>query len=214
MEQRLSAIIVDDFEMSRLGMRQMLSGISCIEKLREASNSKELMDLLKQEEPDMIFMDVQLGDEQGYEITRQVLAKYPDTYVLAITSSKEVQHFIEMMEAGAVAFILKNISHTDLEKAICEVAKGNSYFSKEFIDVAGKLVPRQPKRSKIALSDREKEVLWYICQGSSNQEIADSLGLSSHTIDAHRKNLISKTGARNTASMITIAIRDGLIDVP
>ena len=213
MEKELSVIIVDDFEMSRLGMRQMLKNIKDINTIREAENSKELTDLIKKDEPDIIFMDIQLGDEIGIDITRQILAKYPDTIILAITSSKEIQHFSEMLEAGAAGFLLKNINQAELEQAIHEVINGNMYFSKEFHDIAKKLLPKQKKRNQVNLTDREKEILRLICLGNSNQEIADELKLSTHTIDAHRKKLLSKTGARNTASMITISLRDGLIDI-
>lgn len=212
MENKLSVIIVDDFEMARLGMHHMLTNISVVETIREAKNSKELLMLMKAEEPDIIFMDIQLGDENGVELTSQILSKYPNTFILAVTSSKEVQHFSEMLDAGAVGFMFKNITQEEMEKAISEVLIGNMYFSKEFSNIANKLVPKQHKKSVVKLTDREKQVLKLICMGNSNQEIADELELSSHTVDGHRKNLLHKIGARNTASMIMISIKDGLID--
>lgn len=209
----LSVIIVDDFELSRVGLRFMLSKIPNIKTISEATNSKELFVLIKKVDPDIIFMDVNLGEESGIEITKQVVAKLKYTQVIAITSSKEIQHFTKMVEAGAMGFLLKNFNQEELDKAVQEVILGNAYFSKEFLTVAQKLIPRKAGITKIKLSDRENQVLKYICLGNSNQEIAEELNLSSHTIDSQRKKLLHKIGARNTASMIMISIRDGLIDL-
>lgn len=213
MEDKISTVIVDDFELSRVGLRYMLRNIPFVESVEEATDSKELFDIIKKNEPDVIFMDVNLEHENGIELTKKVLAAQPHTYIIAITSSKDIQHFIEMVDAGAIGFLLKNVTNTELEKALIEILKGNPYYSKEFLTVANQLLPRQGKKSKIKLSDREKEVLKLICKGYSNQEIADELELSSHTIDAHRKKLLSKIGAKNTASMIMISIKDGIIDM-
>lgn len=213
MENKLSVIIVDDFEMARIGMRHMLKGISTVGTIREAKNSKELFILIKSEEPDIIFMDIQLGDENGVEITKQVLLKYPDTYILAITASKEVRYFSEMRDAGAVGFLFKSVTHVELEKAIDEVVIGNMCFSKELVNLADKLVPKKIKKPTIKLSNRECQVLKLICLGNSNQKIASELKLSLHTINTHRKHLLHKIGAKNTASMIMISIKDGIIDI-
>ncbi len=213
MDDKISVIIVDDYELSRVGLRYMLKTIPYVESVKEATNSKELFDLVKKEEPDLILMDVNLDVEYGSNITEQLLRKLPNTFVIAITASKDIQHFIDMINAGALGFLLKNVTTEELKKAIDKVLKGEMYFSKEFLTAAKQLLPRHSTKSKIKLSDRESEVLKLICMGNSNQEIADSLKLSSHTIDAHRKKLLSKIGARNTASMIMISIRDGLIDL-
>lgn len=211
MEDKIAIIIVDDFELSRVGMRYMLRNISFVGSVKEATDSKELFELIKKEEPDVIFMDVNLEHENGIELTKKVLTNHPHTYVIAITSSKDIQHFIEMVDAGAVGFLLKNVTNTELEKALREILLGNTYYSKEFLTVANQLLPRHSKKSKIKLSGREQEVLTLICKGYSNQEIADELNLSPHTIDAHRKKLLNKIGAKNTASMIMMSIRDGII---
>lgn len=213
MEGKISVIVVDDFELSRMGLRYMLTSIGYIEQVGEATNGKELFTQIDKIEPDIIFMDVNLELENGIDITRQILNKHPDIYVVALTSSKDIQDFIDMLDAGAAGFLLKNVTKEELEKALSIILSGEMYFSKEFMAVAKQIMPKHGKRSKTKLSDREKEVLTLICNGHSNQQIADELQLSSHTIDAHRKKILSKTGAKNTASMIMIAIRDGLIDM-
>lgn len=213
LNNKLNIIVVDDFEMSRLGIRYMLGKISNIESIREASDSNQLFDLISDEEPDVIFMDVNLENESGIDVTKKVLHKYPDTYVIALTASKDIQYFIEMVNAGVTGFLLKNITQDELEKALEEIIAGRVYYSKEFLTVAKQLLPVKSKRQKIRLSDREKQVLKLICMGYSNQDIAKELDLSSHTIDTHRKKLIQKMGAKNTASMIAISISEGLVEL-
>jgi DNA-binding NarL/FixJ family response regulator len=210
---KLDIIVVDDFELSRMGIRYMLHKISYISSIREASDSTQLFNLLSDDEPDVIFMDVNLENESGIDVTKKVLQKYPDTYIIALTASKDIQYFIEMVDAGVTGFLLKNITQDELEKALEEILAGRVYYSKEFITVAKQLLPSKNKRLKIRLSDREKQVLKLICMGYSNQDIAKELDLSSHTIDTHRKKLIQKMGAKNTASMIAISISEGLVDL-
>ncbi len=213
MSDKISVIVVDDFELTLVGLHHILLNIPIIEKVREAFNGKELFELVKEEEPDLVLMDVQLDGENGIELTRQLLARVPDTLVIALSASKDVEHFISMMEAGASGFLLKNSTTEELEVAIEEVLKGKPFFSKEFHGVAKKMAFNSNGKIKISLSEREQEVLKLICLGYSNQEIAENLQLSHHTIDAHRKKLLNKTGAKNTAKMITMAIKEGLVDV-
>lgn len=213
MQDKITVITVDDFEVFRLGFRYMLKGLDMVEQVLEADSSKTLFDLLKKVDADLIFMDVDLGEEDGVTVTRQIKAKFPYTYVVAITSSKDIEHFINMMDAGAAGFLLKNVSQRELGLALTDILKGNNYFSKEFLNAARQLLPQKRKRTNVQLSDREKDVLKYICLGYSNIEIAESMALSTHTIDAHRKKLLHKIGAKNTASMIMITMKDGIIDV-
>lgn len=213
MENLIEVIIVDDHKIFRVGLEALISSFENVNVVGEAENSSELFQLLKKTEPDIIFMDLNLGGENGIDITKKVLARYPDIIVIAITSSDEVNNFNDMLEAGASAFLLKNVSETELRQAISEVVKGNNYFSKEFLFLAKQFTKQTGKKSKIQLSDRETEVLNLICQGYSNQEIALSIDLSIHTVDTHRKNLLNKTGAKNTARLVMIAFREGLLDV-
>jgi DNA-binding NarL/FixJ family response regulator len=211
--EKISVYIIDDYELSRIGLTYMLKDIPFVEQIEVAANSKELFELLKKEEPDIILMDIQIGEEYGVEITKKVLQKYPDIYVVGITSSHDFLIFKEMLEAGASAFVLKKITKEELQQALEEVLNGNNYFSREYLSLAKQLSPTKKRVSKLKLSDREKEVLQLLCRGFSNQEIAKKLSVSAHTSDAHRRKLLQKMEARNTANMIMIAVRDGLIEL-
>ena len=213
MEQQLEIILVDDHKIIRVGLRAILETFDNIDVIGDVESGADLLLLLKKTEPDIIFMDLNLGGESGIDLTRKVLAKYPDIIVIAFTSSEEVNSVTEMIDAGASAFLLKNASDDELKKAIDEVVKGNSFFSKEFLFLAKQFHKKPKSKSKIQLSDREKEVLSLICHGHSNQEIADSIDLSVHTVDSHRRNLLTKTGAKNTASLVMLAVKDELVDL-
>ena len=213
MENSIEVILVDDHKIFRIGLEAIIDSFEGISVIAGVDNGDALFQLLRKTEPDIIFMDIHLGNENGIDLTKKVIARYPDIIVIALTSSDEVNNFTEMLEAGASAFLLKNAAEPELQKAIEMVAKGESYFSKEFLYLAKNFYKKPKRRLSVALSDREKEVLALICLGHSNQEIAETIELSIHTVDTHRRNLLSKTGARNTASLVMIALRDELVDL-
>lgn len=213
MNDIITIAIVDDHDIFRLGLSLMINTIPYTKVIGDCANGSQIMNLIKQNPPDIIFMDVNLESESGIDVTKKIKCKYPDICIIAITSSDEIKNFKEMIEAGAEGFLLKNIKENELKAAIDSVNSGEMYFSKEFLLFARHFNSTKTTKSKIQISDREKEVLRLICQGNSNQEIADDLILSYHTIDAHRRSLLSKINARNTAEMIMIAFREGLVNV-
>lgn len=213
MEQEIEIIIVDDHKIFRIGLEALLDSFENVKVIGDVESGTELFQMLRTKEPDIIFMDIHLGAENGIDLTKKIIARYPDILVVALTSSDEVNNFNDMLEAGAAGFLLKNAVESELKKAIEEVVKGNNYFSKEFLFLARQFSSKPKRKSNIQLSEREKEVLALICQGLSNQEIASSVDLSIHTVDTHRRNLLSKTGAKNTASLVMKAFRDGLLEI-
>lgn len=213
MESIITIAIVDDHNIFRLGLDIILNSINYVKVIGDVATGNQLHNLLKQHKPDIIFMDVNLENENGADLTKEVLSKYTDVKIIAITSSDEIKHFKEMIDAGAHGFLLKNVQENIIEEAIQSVVNNNMYFSKEFLLFARQLTPARNKAShNIQISEREKEVLRLICQGYSNAKIAKEMVLSSHTIDAHRRSLLSKTGAKNTAEMIMIAFKEQLIN--
>jgi DNA-binding NarL/FixJ family response regulator len=204
-------IIVDDHVIFRKGLHTILNEIDQVKVVGEASNGNELLDLLKKQETDIIFMDIKMPVMDGIEATRKVLTKYPDIKIIALTMFEEISYFNEMIEAGASGFLLKKTTSEELEKAVSMILADESYFSEEFMSSVNKhLKPRQ-KDPSINLSDREQEVLELICKGHSNAEISKFLGLSSRTIDGHRARLLEKTGAKNAPNLVMFAIKNGLV---
>ena len=138
-----------------------------------------------------------------------VLDKHPDTSVICLTMHEEIGYFNKMIDAGAQGFLLKKTNKDQLEAAIKAVYYGGNYFDEEFV-----ITPKQTttiKKSQIKLSEREKEILEYICKGYSNAEIAKELNLSQRTIDGHKSRLFEKTGAKNAPNLVMYALKHGLV---
>ncbi len=207
----ISVIITDDHIIFRKGLATILNEIPNIKVVAETSNGHELLDVLKTASADVILMDIRMHGMDGIEATRKVKSKYPNTQIIALTMHEEIGYFNKMIEAGASGFLLKNTNKNELEKAIYTVFSGDTYFAEEFVVSVNKPVSNQ-NSVDVNLSQREKEILEYICKGFSNAEIAKSLGLSQRTIDGHRSRLFEKTGAKNAPNLVLFAVKNGLVN--
>ena len=205
-------IVVDDHIIFRKGLQTILNEIDIVKVVGEASNGNELLDLLKKQETDIIFMDIKMPYMDGVEATKKVLAKYPHIKIVALTMFEEISYFNQMIEAGASGFLLKKTTSEELEKAIKLVLLDESYFSEEFMNSVNKYMKPKQKESTIQLTEREQEVLELICKGFSNAEIAKMLGVSSRTVDGFRAKLFEKTGAKNAPNLVMFALKNGLIN--
>jgi DNA-binding NarL/FixJ family response regulator len=209
-----SVFLVDDHRLFREGLRLLLSNISFIGKIYEASNGQEFLDALGSVNPDIVFMDIEMPVLNGIETTRIAVEKYPDIRIIALSMYGEEEYIIKMTKAGAKGFILKSSGIQEVENAIQSVLSDENYFSQE---IATELIRNLSRKRRSAtsgdLSEREAEVLFYICKGYSNQEIAEELFISKRTVDKHRENLLFKTGSKNTAGLVMYAIHAGIIEV-
>ncbi len=205
-------IIVDDHIIFRKGLHTILNEIDSIKVVGEAGNGHELLDLLKKQSADIVFMDIKMPQMDGIEATKKVLAKFPEIKVIALTMFEEISYFNKMVEAGASGFLLKKTTSEELEKAINLVLIDESYFSEEFMSSVNKYLKPRQKDPSINLTEREQEVLELICKGFSNSEIAKFLGVSSRTVDGFRARLFEKTGAKNAPNLVMFALKNGLIN--
>lgn len=201
--------IADDHIIFRKGLATILNEISMVKVVAETSNGYELLDYLKTGTADVVLMDIKMPGMDGIVATRRVSENYPDISVIALTMHEEIGYFNEMIEAGARGFLLKKTTQDQLEEAITAVFRGENYFAEEFAISVGKTI--SSPRVKIVLTNREKEILDYICKGLSNSEISKKLGLSQRTIDGHRARLFDKTGAKNAPNLVLFAIKNGLV---
>jgi DNA-binding NarL/FixJ family response regulator len=209
MRKIIKVIIVDDHKIFLTGLEIILNSISDVKVMASAQDGRQLLNILKKQEADIIFMDIKMPDINGIQLTRTVKEKYPDVLIIALSMFSEIEYFNNMMDAGAVGFMLKNTEGKELEKAIEVVMAGGTYVSKEFINTLKR--PTLKRLPQISISKREKEVLELICKGFPNHEIAKKLNLSTYTIDGHRRNLIIKTGVKNAPSLVMFAVQNGLI---
>lgn len=215
--KRIKLIITEDQRIFRSGLKLLLQEMPDVEIIGEASNGKEFLELLAREQPDIVLMDIKMPVMDGIEATKIALSEYPELKILVLSMFGEEQYLIRMLEAGARGFLLKNVEEQELQTALRMVDDGKNYFSNELLPaLTGSLVRKKEyeaeKETVIAgLTKREIEVLYYICKGYTNKEIAEACFISPRTAGGHRNNLLSKTGCKNTAELVGFGLRHNLI---
>jgi len=212
--EKIKIIIVDDHHLFRNGLRLLLESIPEFEITGEASNGAELLKIMDYTEADIILMDINMPVMDGIDATVQALKKNPEVKVIALSMYGEEDYYYRMTDAGAKGFLLKDSDISEVKEAIYTVRRGGTYFSQQLLqNVIQKIKHRESETKVAALSRREKEILEKICEGLSNQEIANALFISKRTVDKHRANLLEKTNSKNTASLILYAIKNKLIKI-
>jgi DNA-binding NarL/FixJ family response regulator len=211
---KIRILIADDHQLFRNGLKILLNSFADFEVTGEASNGEEFLRLIKTTPTDIALMDINMPEMDGIEATRRALKIYPSINIIALSMYGEEEYYYKMVDAGAKGFLLKDSDIFEVREAILTVMKGGSYFSQELLyHVIQKFKHREHESKTANLSKREKEILVKICEGLSNQEIAETLFISKRTVDKHRANLLGKTNSKNTASLILFAIRNKLIEI-
>jgi DNA-binding NarL/FixJ family response regulator len=211
---KIHIIITDDHQLFRNGLKILLNAFPEFEVTGEASDGAEFLNILENTPAEVVLMDINMPEMDGIEATRRALKMFPELDVIALSMYGEEEYYNKMVDAGAKGFLLKDSNISEVKEAILTVRKGGSYFSQELLyHVIQKIKHRENESKATNLSKREKEILFKICEGLSNHEIADSLFISKRTVDKHRANLLGKTNSKNTASLILFAIRNKLIEI-
>jgi DNA-binding NarL/FixJ family response regulator len=215
---KVDIIIADDHQIVRDGVRSLLEDEPGFTVVGEAEDGEDVLEILKNRAADIVIMDINMPRMDGITCTRHISREYPGTRVLALTMLLEDQHVKAMIQAGASGYIMKNSGREELVDAIRRIMDGKHYFSDEatsaimmdLVKPAGK--DPDGAGDDVPLTDREVEILRLIAQEMTNEEIGKKLFISRRTVDAHRRNLLEKTGSRNTAGLIRYAVRHNLID--
>lgn len=211
--EQVKLFLVDDHNLFREGLHFLLSNEPGISEIHEASNGNKFLEKLPEVNPDMVLMDIEMPEMNGIDATRKSLEWNPDLKIIALSMHANENYYSEMIDAGAKGFLLKNSKFSDVLKAIMEVHHGNNYFSPEILEVIIKSLSKKQKRKSLELTDRETEILYNICKGLSNQEIAETLYISRRTVDKHRENIMLKTQQHNTAGLVVYAIKNKIFEV-
>ena len=211
---KIRIIIADDHQLFRNGLKILLNSFPDFEVTGEASNGEEFVNILKTTKAEIALMDINMPEMDGIEATRRGLKINPEINIIALSMYGEEEYYYKMIDAGARGFLLKDSNINEVREAILTVIRGGSYFSQELLyNVIQKIKHREHEIKTANLSKREKEILVKICEGLSNQQIADALFISKRTVDKHRANLLGKTNSKNTASLILYSIRNKLIEI-
>jgi DNA-binding NarL/FixJ family response regulator len=213
----IHVFLVEDHEIVRQGIRSLLDGEQGITVIGEAVDGEKALVALETLRPDVLLMDMNMPVMNGLECTREAKRRYPELKVLILSMLDHESYLIDMLEAGADGYILKNSSKDELLFAIRKIANNGIYMAPEFtLGMLAKyrMITRTgtEKPSSVKLSDREKDILVLIAEGLTNQEIADRLFSSVRTVETRRRKLLEKTGARNTAMLIRYAVKNGFVN--
>lgn len=193
--------ITDDHYMVVEGIRSLLQNEPDIEWMGHAMNVASCLAYLQQHQPDLLFLDINLPDKSGIELCREIKSKYPAIHIIGLSSFNQQSYIEKMMDEGASGYVLKNATREEIVEAIATVMSGKTFLSQEAAAVVA-----QGEDSRIpVLTRREKEVLGLIAEGLTNNAIAEKLFISTTTVDTHRKNLLAKFEAKNTATLIRMA---------
>jgi DNA-binding NarL/FixJ family response regulator len=205
----MKIMIVEDHPVVVEGLKKLLLDAGIAELCLTASDGRECLLFLMSFKPDIILLDINLPDINGIDLCKTIKSKYPEYKVLAISSFSERSYISHMMSNGASGYVLKNASEEEIIDAVKTIYEGGTYLS----DDVQEILRKDNRNAEIPLlTNREKEVLQLLADGFTNKEIGDKLFISPLTVDSHRKNLIMKLEAKNTPSLIKIAITKNLID--
>jgi len=210
--QTIRVMLVDDHNVVRSGLATFLRAYEDLELVGEAKNGSEALNLCHQKVPNVILMDLMMPEMDGIAATRAILADYPDVKIIAMTSFEEEQLVHGVLAAGAISYLLKNVSSDELAKAIRDAASGRSTLSPEAARVLVQAT-RPTKQPLFDLTEREREVLNLVVQGHSNQQIAETLVISITTVKAHISSILSKLQVSSRAEASAYAIKHKLVSL-
>ncbi len=196
---------VDDHELVRKGIAAILSTEPDFQLIAEANTGLDAARLFRQHEPDLTLMDLRLPDQSGIETVRQIRSVYPDARVIALTSYDGDQDIYQALESGFRGYLLKEMIHTEIIRAIRVVHSGKRYIPFEVSQQLSGFFP------EVALTPREVEVLTLVARGLGNKEVGGVLGTASGTVKAHVQSILGKLGAKDRTHAVTIALRRGII---
>lgn len=214
----IKIFLVEDHDIVRNGIKALLNSQEDVKIVGEASNGLEALKKLESIQPDVLLMDMNMPVMDGLDGTRKVKERFPAIKILVLSMHDHESYLIDMLDAGANGYILKNASTDELMYAIRKIANDGIYIGAEFtLNMLAKykssagFVTNTKSKLDLKISDREMDVLKLVAKGLTNNEIAKQLFTSVRTIETRRKNLLDKTKTTNTATLIHFATLNGII---
>ena len=211
-------MIADDHEIFRDGFKVLLKKQDELELVGEAENGKELLELINKVQPDVAFVDIKMPVMNGIEACRAIRKKFPDTKVIALSMYDDDNLVVDMLEAGARGYLLKNTNKNELLTATKSVHEGNTYYCSATSAKLTRMIGESkfnPYRSHPVqrFTARELEILRLICDQRSSKEIAAILKISPRTVETHREKIYEKTAARNLIGIVIYAVKHSIYHI-
>ncbi len=217
---KLKIIIADDHKFFRSGLEAVLKSFRYVKSVAQVEDGKQLIGLLENEHYDIAFVDICMPELNGIDATEIISKRFPKVKVIALSMSDDKENILEMLNKGAMGYILKNTDKDEIGDAIKEVISGNQYFSN---DVSGILYKElQLKLSNTVIrpnsealnKERLREVVFLLCYEFGNQEIGEILFLATRTIETYRKDAIHEVGCKGIVGLVKYGVETGLYKDP
>jgi DNA-binding NarL/FixJ family response regulator len=212
-------VLADDHEIFRDGFKTMIKKQPSVDLIGEAADGEQLIEVARRLKPDVVVTDIKMPKMDGLEATKILSAEFPNMGIIALSMIDEESQIIDMMEAGAKGYLLKNAHKKEIIEAIKAVNENHIYYCNGTSAKLSRMIAKSDKIlfnkrvSKPDLSQKEIDVILLICQEKTNKEIADQLNLSIRTIEGYRDRIFEKIGARNSAGVVVYAIRNKIYDI-
>lgn len=211
MSEPIGVVIVDDHSLVREGLQSLLSQFSDIRVTGEAGTIAEAVEVINEVEPDLVLLDLRLGEEEGVEVARQLRANGSDVTILMLSVHDTSRHLREALAAGADGYLLKSVAGADLAAGIRNAVAGETVIGQEFVPKLLEDAQRGVPMGQPDVTKREQEVLELVAEGMANREIAEQLGISARTAQKHLENLFKKFSVHDRTELVAHAFRRGLL---
>jgi DNA-binding NarL/FixJ family response regulator len=208
-------IIADDHEIFRDGFKVMCSKEKSINIIGEAENGEDLLEKVRKLKPDVVITDIKMPKMDGIAVTRALTSEFPGIGVIALSMFDEEDLIVEMLEAGAKGYLIKNAQKQEIFEAIQAVRNNEPYYCNQTsTKLAGMIAASRfntgTKKEEIEFTEKELQIIKLICEEHSSREIADKLFLGVRTVEGYREKIQQKMNARNMAGVVVYAIRNGI----
>jgi DNA-binding NarL/FixJ family response regulator len=213
----IKILLADDHNLIREGLRTLISDEPNMSVIAEAEEGRTAVQLAAKLSPNVVIMDISMPGLNGIEATRQILAKSPEPKIIALSMHMERRMILEMLNAGASGYLLKDCAFGEVIRAIETVMSNCTYLSPKIADIIVKdyihRIPSNDLSSLTLLSPREREVLQLLAEGRKTRDIASLLHVSGKTVDTYRTQIMEKLGIHSIAELTKYAIREGLTSI-
>lgn len=213
--KKINLLIADDHTMFLQGIVSLLEQEPEINIVGKANNGIEALNIISTEEAiDLIILDISMPEMDGIELSKILKKEYPEIKILVVSTHSNVNIISRLIRIGVNGYLLKNAEKSELLEAIYSIIEGNNYFSEETEEkyLANQFKIEKQVSTLTELSSREKEILILIAHEYNTAEIAEKTFISLNTVNTHRRNLLSKLNAKNTAGLVKYAVENGLVD--
>ena len=213
----IRCLVVDDHTLFRAGLRRLLEAEEGFAVIAEAGNAAEALDQVRELQPDVVLMDIGMPGMSSFDAARFMKEELPRVRIVFLTMHEDEQYLTRCLNAGADGYLLKDVPAHKLIQVVRQIHGGKKYMNPELLsktEDSSRNRKRSGTKQGLALTPRERQVMKMIAEGLSVRQVADRLGLSVKTVEAHKFNLMRKLDLHNRAQLVTYAIRKQIVKMP